>query len=807
MNLGDGLLFELENGKPKLLFRSHGLESKAATKISKNSSTNRQPKPAFKPFSPDYALEGPQRAHVKPPGTYRSTSNTPTQKHQTVINGTGKTKAKTVYTVESTKTSNPQKISGVNEMIKPLKQSEKESLVCLTQEQLQHILSSIHNKPASSPAEQHDTHSKAQMVPEDCREDGRAMFGATQDLSQEAVTPNDNMSPNGIGQEKGKDNGHVINGGLAGFLDGLGERELEKQRLEARKAQWRRELDEQLIKKQQERSDAALLEQPWPMSARSISRDIQIKGDEYGCGSLSQRSTSRATSIGTEASCALGGDGQGRLSMDTTTGGKPPQSSYLRTMTALLDPAQLEERERKRLKQLEHRRAISSQVEEKRRLREKEELERKRWEQEEESRVAKEREHLQQQYLLDAKKEKNKEEQLNRRAQEMLLSVQRAQEEAQKCKQLQRIRDLASKGHDVSKLLGSLERKSTDSVQAVSAQSQNPLHSLSITVRAEDLSHLSPRQETGVQTDMDGRLLDAKPDGERHIPAVDMLMMNHSPTPPAQHHRSSHWRAQLQKTTSSGQMNTQNSITTAVEPQGEPRGGVSLYDPFQNTNANHRLRPANGKKPEWNVRQPSRPFVPASERYPQGLRLHRQENRLRRQMELMALVEKKSWARTTPLPQEPAVHSSLALPKDDISDQSSSQTTAFHSNRLISAPLATFELPPQGHQSEHFFKERSEKPSDGQTAADYIPYVRTDEVYHLDPLAVPHKPEPQHKWQSTGAGGTGQSSPVAVRDPLLHPDVLKNCERQKAILKGLSELRQGLMQKQKELEMGLNPLL
>lgn len=33
------------------------------------------------------------------------------------------------------------------------------------------------------------------------------MFGATQDLSQEAVTPNDNMSPNGIGQEKGKDNG------------------------------------------------------------------------------------------------------------------------------------------------------------------------------------------------------------------------------------------------------------------------------------------------------------------------------------------------------------------------------------------------------------------------------------------------------------------------------------------------------------------------------------------------------------------------------------------------------------------------
>lgn len=55
---------------------------------------------------------------------------------------------------------------------------------------------------------------------------------------------------------------------------------------------------------------------------------------------------------------------------------------------------------------------------------------------------------------------------LNRRTEKMLLSVQRAQEEAQKDKQLQRIRDLARKGHDVSKLLGSLERRSTESVQS-----------------------------------------------------------------------------------------------------------------------------------------------------------------------------------------------------------------------------------------------------------------------------------------------------------------------------------------------------
>ena len=54
-------------------------------------------------------------------------------------------------------------------------------------------------------------------------------------------------------------------------------------------------------------------------------------------------------------------------------------------------------------------RAINTQVEERRRQREKEQLELKRQEQEEEKRVAKEREHLQQQYLRDTQRGKDKE--------------------------------------------------------------------------------------------------------------------------------------------------------------------------------------------------------------------------------------------------------------------------------------------------------------------------------------------------------------------------------------------------------------
>lgn len=45
----------------------------------------------------------------------------------------------------------------------------------------------------------------------------------------------------------------------------------------------------------------------------------------------------------------------------------------------------------------------------------------------------------------------------SRKTEELYQSIQRAQEEAIKDRQFERIRDLAKKGHDVSKLLHSLE--------------------------------------------------------------------------------------------------------------------------------------------------------------------------------------------------------------------------------------------------------------------------------------------------------------------------------------------------------------
>ncbi|XP_016308531.1 coiled-coil domain-containing protein 66-like [Sinocyclocheilus anshuiensis] len=84
---------------------------------------------------------------------------------------------------------------------------------------------------------------------------------------------------------------------------------------------------------------------------------------------------------------------------------------------------------------------------------------------------------------------------------------------------------------------------------------------------------------------------------------------------------------------------------------------------------------------------------------------------------------------------------------------------------------------------------------------DYVPYVRTDEVYHMDPLAPLSRP-PTHEAQQrvhTVVSSSSRQAPPRVQ----HPP--KSTERQQAILKGLSELRQGLLQRQRELETSLNP--
>lgn len=98
---------------------------------------------------------------------------------------------------------------------------------------------------------------------------------------------------------------------------------------------------------------------------------------------------------------------------------------------------------------------------------------------------------------------------------------------------------------------------------------------------------------------------------------------------------------------------------------------------------------------------------------------------------------------------------------------------------------------------------------EGSEPSHFIPYVRTNEIYYLDPDAPLSRPSTQdNQYQNSHDCGRGQElfDSDHIRDPLLNPKLVKSRDRQQAILRGLSELRQGLLQKQKELETNLIPL-
>lgn len=75
----------------------------------------------------------------------------------------------------------------------------------------------------------------------------------------------------------------------------------------------------------------------------------------------------------------------------------------------------------------------------------------------------------------------------------------------------------------------------------------------------------------------------------------------------------------------------------------------------------------------------------------------------------------------------------------------------------------------------------------------FIPYVRTNEIYYLDPdapLSRPSTQENQHQKSHDCDQQQELFDSDHTRDPLLNPKLVKNRDRQQAILKGLSELRQ-----------------
>ncbi|NXJ48022.1 CCD66 protein, partial [Spizaetus tyrannus] len=483
--------------------------------------------------------------------------------------------------------------------------------------------------------------------------------------------------------------------------------------------------------------------------------------------------------------------------------------SFLRSMTALLDPAQIEERDRRRQKQLEHQKAIMAQVEEKRKKKQLEEEQRKWEEQEEEQRLAREKEQMQKQFEEDMLKQKQKEELVTLKTNELYQTMQKAQELAQRLKQEQRIRDLAQKGHDISKLQKNLggDTEFENCNTGISHQS----HNFSDDIKSHSDEQSSPRKDTAVQTDYFNT-------SEYTESAEGRTVCCGSPD----------ISIEYKETSNSKKYQKEMQYIDKNKISGKETGGIysDLYEQYARKERQIKPLEKYSKRPDWNINKPGKRYIPASERYPKQLQKQREENKVRRQMELLQLVE-----RNTPgnlCPKKGGYSDKSPSPQEEINMKNKGhrlrKEEQLHKNHMNEERSESPPVPAvknklhqvqqnQTHTSNllvHNNNNRREKNTKTDTqqrsspppvteagrppSSQFIPYVRTNEVYYLDPDAPVTRPsthDPQYRQFNDSYQTPRQiCSSDHVRDPLLNPDVVKIRERQQAILKGLSELRQ-----------------
>ncbi|OXB53546.1 hypothetical protein ASZ78_009672 [Callipepla squamata] len=402
------------------------------------------------------------------------------------------------------------------------------------------------------------------------------------------------------------------------------------------------------------------------------------------------------------------------------------KTSFLRSMTALLDPAEIEERDRRRQKQLEHQKAIMAQVEEKRKKKQLEEEKRKLEEQEEELRLAREKELMQKQFEEDMLKQKQK--------------------EVGFCVSFSFILEL---------MYFFLDDCTTSAYIATAEERTSCCGSPDISVEYKETSNSQ------------------------------------------KYHKEMH-------------------CTDRNRISGQENGIHSeLYEQYARKERQVKPSEKPGKRPDWNIKKPEKRYIPASERYPKPLQKQREENKVRRQLELLQLVErnipgnlcqKKGCSDRSPSPREELKSKGHRIRKEE-------QLRQNHLNeeRSDSPPVPAVKNRIQQAQQkqtctrklEVYSSNRREKNTKADTqqksfpaaatdagrapSSQFIPYVRTNEVYYLDP----HAP---------------------VTRPSTHDPQYRHFNGTEIVLEGgraftsIFHSFQGLLQKQKELEAGLIPV-
>ncbi|XP_025230986.1 coiled-coil domain-containing protein 66 isoform X9 [Theropithecus gelada] len=742
----------------------------------------------------------------------------------------------------------------------------KSSLVCLTQDQLQQILMTVNQGNRSLSLTENGKEAKSQYSlhlnsisnqPKD--ENIMGLFKKTEMVSS---VPAESKSVLNEHQDTSKQENEWK---PADIFSTLGERERDRSSLEAKKAQWRKELDEQVALKKKEKEVSEKWNDPWKKSEsdKIIWEKLQILDQsretvllEHPFSAVKQELQRKWIE---ELNKQIEDDRQRKIeekiiyskeladvsSVCTPTTGsqvepsevehraKPikdvvmansKKTNFFRSMTALLDPAQIEERDRRRQKQLEHQKAITAQVEEKRRKKQLEEEQRKKEEQEEELRLAQEREEMQKQYEEDILKQKQKEEIMTVKTNELFQTMQRAQELAQRLKQEQRIRELAQKGHDTSRLIKNLGVDTIQMEYNASTNISNSRHdSDEVSGKMNTYTnYTTSKKDTGVQTD--DLNIGIFTNAESHCGSLMERDITNCTSPEISAELIGQFSTKKNK-----QELTQDKGASLEKENNRYNDQCNQFTRIEKQTKHMKKYP---KRPDWNINKPPKRYIPASEKYPKQLQKQREEKKVRRQMELLHLVEKNNPGH---LSQNRGIspeifHSSHQETESKFrwhlvkKEEEPLNIHSFSKERSPSPPVPAVKNRTQATQNtlhlplKNSSYERENLISGGNQielspgiseSSHFIPYVRTNEIYYLDPdapLSQPSTQDPQYQ-NSQDCGQERQLfDSDCVRDPLLNPNMVKNRDRQQAILKGLSELRQGLLQKQKELESSLLPL-
>ncbi|XP_068838894.1 coiled-coil domain-containing protein 66 isoform X7 [Capricornis sumatraensis] len=882
MNLGDGLKLETEllNGKTKLILSPYDHKSKISGKMGSKTKIAKYPlrtKTGYILKSQNTCVRSEKFLQKKRIGSETSLLNgeknsmtfSPTKDlcKQSVNKDSLHTEKEISFAPANIqKTRNTMNAFAVAKQ-KPCRkhitgENRKSSLVCLTEDQLQRILMTVNQGSKSITLTENGKEEETSQyslnlnnIPDQPKDEN--IMGLIQNT--ETVSSIQDESKSVLNKNQVTSNQENV-WKPADIFSTLGERERDRSLLEAKKAQWRKELDEQVALKKKEKEASEKWNNPWkksesdkieweklqildhskeavllahPFSAvkqeqqrkwieelnKQIEDDRQKKAEEKIISSMELADISSLYTPTVGSQIEPSEEEHTVKPFRDTAVANIQKTNFLRSMTALLDPAQIEERDRRRQKQLEHQKAITAQVEEKRKKKQLEEEQRKKEEQEEERRLAREREQMQRQYEEDTLKQKQKEEMMTLQTNKLFQTMQRAQELAQRLKQEQRIRELAQKGHDPSRLIQNL---GIDRIQVEynastnnTANSRHGLDKVSSKMNTCINSTASPRKDTGVQTD--DLSIGVFPNTESRCASVSEREIINCSSPEI--------AAEFNE-----QCNTKSNNQELVSPI--KRANLEKENSWYNDQCNQTPRTEKQtkhmkkcpKRPDWNINKPLRRYIPASEKYPKQLQKLREEKKVRRQMELLHLIERSNPGQisqnrgTSPevldssQETEPSFRPQLVRKEEE-----PLRTNCFSKERSQSPPIPAVKSRTQQTQTLKNSNYERENLISGQSQTElspgisdpfhFIPYVRTNEVYYLDPDAPLSRPVTQDPhYQNAHDQEQELFASDHLRDPLLNPNLVKNRDQQQAILKGLSDLRQGLLQKQRELETNLMPL-